>query len=97
MKPRALTNSIARLDLDNLFELRHTSEVYDDSADDDHGGGAFDQLVLPPGHKKMVISLISQHVRNKGRVDKNEQMDIIRGKGEPGRYETRKITTRAKQ
>jgi len=43
---------------------------------------AFDQLVLPPGHKKMVLSLIAQHYRDKesGTAD-TEQVDIVRGKG----------------
>lgn len=45
-------------------------------------GSAFDQLVLPPGHKKMVLSLIAQHYRDKesGNTD-TEQVDIVRGKG----------------
>ena len=43
---------------------------------------AFDQLVLPEGHKKMVLSLIAQHFRDKesGTTD-TEQVDIVRGKG----------------
>jgi len=42
----------------------------------------FDQLVLPPGHKEMVLSLIAQHYRDKesGTAD-TEQVDIVRGKG----------------
>jgi hypothetical protein len=44
----------------------------------------FDQLVLPPGHKEMVLSLIAQHYRDKesGTAD-TEQVDIVRGKGTP--------------
>lgn len=44
---------------------------------------AFDQLVLPEGHKDVVMSLISQHYRNKdsGRRSIN-QSDIVKGKGE---------------
>lgn len=46
------------------------------------GQGAFGQLVLPPGHKKMVLSLISQHFRNKESQESNDkQVDIVRGKG----------------
>ncbi|KAH6847754.1 hypothetical protein B0I37DRAFT_375764 [Chaetomium sp. MPI-CAGE-AT-0009] len=41
---------------------------------------AFDQLVLPPGHKDMVKSLITQHFRDKESGDR-EQTDIVRGKG----------------
>lgn len=44
--------------------------------------GAFDQLVLPKGHKDMVLSLVSQHFRNKARQSqKDQQIDIVRGKG----------------
>lgn len=46
---------------------------------------AFDQLVLPDGHKDMVQSLIAQHLRDKeaGRKPSRrvQQMDIVRGKG----------------
>ncbi|KAK0704490.1 hypothetical protein B0H67DRAFT_498311 [Lasiosphaeris hirsuta] len=41
---------------------------------------AFDQLVLPPGHKDMVKSLITQHFRDKESADA-ESNDIVRGKG----------------
>jgi len=42
----------------------------------------FEQLVLPQGHKAMVLSLIAQYYRDKesGTAD-TEQMDIIQGKG----------------
>lgn len=46
---------------------------------------AFDQLVLPKGHKEMVLSLIAQHFRDKESASKEsketQQVDIIRGKG----------------
>ncbi|OJD28646.1 aaa family atpase [Diplodia corticola] len=47
---------------------------------------AFDQLVLPPGHQTMILSLIAQHFRDKDASRKddageNEQVDIVRGKG----------------
>ena len=46
---------------------------------------AFDQLVLPAGHKKVVLSLVAQHFRNKELVRKggggDEEVDIVRGKG----------------
>jgi hypothetical protein len=41
---------------------------------------AFDQLVLPPGHKDMVLSLIAQHFRDKESKEK-QQFDIVAGKG----------------
>lgn len=41
-----------------------------------------DQLVLPPGHKNIVKSLISQHFQDKntGR-NEAEEKDVVRGKG----------------
>ena len=43
---------------------------------------AFEQLVLPRGHKDMLGSLISQHFRDKkSEAADNEQRDIVRGKG----------------
>lgn len=47
---------------------------------------AFDQLVLPDGHKNMVRSLVAQHFRDKDSARKGSketrQVDIVRGKGE---------------
>ncbi|RYP92923.1 hypothetical protein DL770_000973 [Monosporascus sp. CRB-9-2] len=44
----------------------------------------FDQLVLPKGHKEMVVSLIAQHFRDKDSSSKEsketQQVDIVRGK-----------------
>lgn len=43
---------------------------------------SFDQLVLPPGHKEMVLSLVAQHYRNKDAAfPSRAQSDIVRGKG----------------
>lgn len=43
---------------------------------------AFDQLVLPVGHKNIVLSLISQHYRNRDSGRRSiDQSDIVRGKG----------------
>ncbi|KIW97213.1 uncharacterized protein Z519_02605 [Cladophialophora bantiana CBS 173.52] len=54
----------------------------DDLDDDESDKTAFGRLVLPRGHKKMVLSLIAQHFRNKeAQQDKDEQDDIVRGKG----------------
>ncbi|KAH8879758.1 P-loop containing nucleoside triphosphate hydrolase protein [Thozetella sp. PMI_491] len=42
----------------------------------------FDQLVLPPGHKDMVKSLIAQHFRDKKMATLDvDYSDIVRGKG----------------
>lgn len=43
---------------------------------------AFGRLVLEKGHKNMIVSLITQHFRDKGVKGAHmEQVDIIRGKG----------------
>ncbi|KAK5989730.1 hypothetical protein PT974_07989 [Cladobotryum mycophilum] len=43
---------------------------------------AFDRLVLPKGHKEMVLSLIAQHFRDKeSSTAQTEQVDLVRGKG----------------
>jgi hypothetical protein len=47
---------------------------------------AFDQLVLPKGHKRVLLSLIAQHFRDKEATRKKgsgveDQVDIVRGKG----------------
>ncbi|KAL8376084.1 hypothetical protein RB595_007278 [Gaeumannomyces hyphopodioides] len=43
---------------------------------------AFDKLVLPKGHKEIVMSLIGQHFQDKARKNQEiEETDIVRGKG----------------
>jgi hypothetical protein len=67
-----------------MSAVRSTGSATEQSDDDleEGGQGAFGQLVLPPGHKKMVLSLISQHFRNKESKESNDkQLDIVRGKG----------------
>ncbi|CAJ0551548.1 Ff.00g114780.m01.CDS01 [Fusarium sp. VM40] len=78
--------SWAKLDLTHLTHVTDSVDgsvaINDDDTEDDKT--AFGQLVLPPGHKKMVLSLISQHFRNKASQrerDRDEQVDIVRGKG----------------
>lgn len=85
---------IAELDLTYLSQIkpvgrRHSNAEAGDvdeksqkEKDPDEGKTAFDQLVLPPGHKEMVLSLIAQHYRDKesGNTD-TDQVDIVRGKG----------------
>ncbi|KAJ4246300.1 hypothetical protein NW762_013651 [Fusarium torreyae] len=77
--------SWAQLDLTYLTHVTDPSDgttpaVADGSQDD---RTAFGRLVLPRGHKDMVLSLISQHFRNKVMQedrDRDEQVDIVRGK-----------------
>ncbi|KAF8853902.1 P-loop containing nucleoside triphosphate hydrolase protein, partial [Acephala macrosclerotiorum] len=75
----------AQLDLSYLEYIDNDDDGHDVDAEDndsDEEAGdksAFGRLVLPKGHKKMVLSLIAQHFRNKGSQD--EQADIVRGKG----------------
>ncbi|KAF4454438.1 Protein MSP1 [Fusarium austroafricanum] len=78
--------SWAQLDLTHLTHVTDLVDepvtINDDDTEDDKT--AFGQLVLPPGHKKMVLSLISQHFRNKAMQrerERDEQVDIVRGKG----------------
>lgn len=57
----------------------------DDAKVDENGDlpqPAFEQLVLPEGHKTIVLSLISQHYRNRDSGRHSiEHSDIVRGKG----------------
>jgi hypothetical protein len=73
-------NLLAELDLTYMEDAT-------DSDDQSHENGdvpqpAFDQLVLPDGHKNIVLSLISQHYRNRDTGRRSiDQSDIVRGKG----------------
>ncbi|KAH7215593.1 hypothetical protein DER44DRAFT_637613, partial [Fusarium oxysporum] len=78
--------SWAQLDLTHLTHVTDSVDASangnDDETEDDKT--AFGRLVLPPGHKNMVLSLVSQHFRNKAAQrdrDSDEQVDIVRGKG----------------
>ncbi|KAK4104489.1 hypothetical protein N658DRAFT_513365 [Parathielavia hyrcaniae] len=59
----------------------------DRAADGKSGGGqkrpatAFDRLVLENGHQHMIVSLISQHFRDKSATSDTEQFDNVKGKG----------------
>lgn len=83
---------LASLDLTYLSPITSLSraESHEEAADAenktekqvDKSESAFEQLVLPPGHKEMVLSLIAQHFRDKESVTADtEQVDIVRGKG----------------
>jgi hypothetical protein len=66
----ALTHSSAQLDLTYLGPAK--------------GENTFDLLVLPPGHRDMVESLVTQHYLDKASAtDETDEMDIVRGKGIP--------------
>ncbi|KAK7418117.1 hypothetical protein QQX98_004092 [Neonectria punicea] len=46
------------------------------------GENTFDLLVLPPGHRNMVESLVTQHYLDMASAsDETDEMDIVRGKG----------------
>ena len=79
----------AQLDLTHLTDIVGSggndtlgANESDDETDTDDDKSAFGRLVLPGGHKDMVLSLVSQHFRNKkNQQGKDEQVDIVRGKG----------------
>ena len=77
--------SIAQLDLEYLSDVNDANEgetAVDEDDEDEDDKTAFGRLVLPEGHKEMVLSLISQHFRNKvSQKGREEQVDIVRGKG----------------
>lgn len=51
---------------------------------EEHGSG-FDSLVLPSGHKEMLLALVQTHSKGKnveaGLAAENRQMELVRGKG----------------
>ena len=65
------------------IESRRNDDSDDEESDD--GKSSFSKLVLPSGHKKMVLSLVSQHFRNKAsQKSLDERVDIVKGKGTIG-------------
>jgi hypothetical protein len=65
------------------IDLADLVDVQVERGDAEHGQETpFDKLVLPPGHKQMIQSLIAQHFRDKeSGKGRNEQVDFVRGKG----------------
>ncbi|KLU91964.1 hypothetical protein MAPG_10912 [Magnaporthiopsis poae ATCC 64411] len=61
----------------------HTKESINmPSMCDSHRRTAFDLLVLPDGHKEIVMSLVGQHFHDRAlKSQKNQEVDIVRGKG----------------
>lgn len=71
---------IAELDLTYMEDAAENEEKSNESKGTPQS--AFEQLVLPEGHKNIVLSLISQHYRNKDSGRRSiDQSDIVRGKG----------------
>ncbi|KAH8810789.1 hypothetical protein F5884DRAFT_260292 [Xylogone sp. PMI_703] len=81
----------ARLDLSYLTDT-YPSETFPLTTRDDNKQSnqanrkkpltAFDRLVLEDGHQSMIISLITQHFRDKNsKAGQGEQVDIVKGKG----------------
>ncbi|KAK3333062.1 P-loop containing nucleoside triphosphate hydrolase protein, partial [Cercophora scortea] len=83
----------AKLDLTYLRPVQ-TPQLGDENDKEDTTGtgkkkrkkSAFEQLVIPPKHKDMVMSVIAQHFRDKSRDKESgatysNQVDLVRGKG----------------
>lgn len=69
--------------INNQKRITRAEKGQDDDSDQDtdpEDDTAFGQLVLPPGHKKMVKSLVAQHFRDKESKEE-QQVDIVSGKG----------------
>lgn len=89
--------NLAQLDIDHLFELYDPQFDVDGQGSGSGSGNpavtenerpakkqvqAFDRLVLQDGHRDMIVSLITQHFRDKAvATASREQVDIVKGKG----------------
>ncbi|KAF6836635.1 hypothetical protein CMUS01_05339 [Colletotrichum musicola] len=80
----------AKLDLSFLTEanLPETSNVSDAGKDVEETKNkkrpvtAFDRLVLDNRHRRLIVSLVSQHFRDKeSKTGRSEEFDIVKGKG----------------
>ncbi|EHK19764.1 uncharacterized protein TRIVIDRAFT_156071, partial [Trichoderma virens Gv29-8] len=79
----------AKLDLSYITDVHPSipTDVGDNSAvepnvDEVEPGNALDRLVLEEGHRNMIVSLISQHFREKASSrSQKEEFDIVKGKG----------------
>lgn len=87
---------LAQLDIDHLFELYDPGPLGLDASASVTGDSAgiknerpvknqvqaFGRLVLQDGHRDMIVSLITQHFRDKAiATASREQFDIVKGKG----------------
>ena len=78
-------DSVAALDLNYLSEIdeAHKARGEFQGSRGQLPRAAFDRLVLPDEHKRLIQSLVAQHFRDKENwTAKDEQLDIVRGKGE---------------
>jgi hypothetical protein len=78
---------VAKLDLTYLTDDQPSdlTQVGSSDREKDHAERktAFDRLVLPPGHTDMILSLITQHFRDKESArSHSDYTDIVRGKGQ---------------
>ncbi|KAF7526245.1 hypothetical protein G7054_g10817 [Neopestalotiopsis clavispora] len=56
-----------------------------DATPPENNSDGFNQLVLPPGHKEVVTSMIAKHFRDRKAASSSHiQTDIVRGKGDLG-------------
>ncbi|GAP85103.2 hypothetical protein SAMD00023353_2200320 [Rosellinia necatrix] len=74
----------AQLDITYLSEYQQLKAESENEKNVGEGAeepkSAFDQLVLPTGHKDMILSLITQHFRDKESI-LDQRTDVVRGKG----------------
>ncbi|KAI1075125.1 hypothetical protein F5B20DRAFT_560864 [Whalleya microplaca] len=77
------TRKFRKLDVMYLSQVHGSqSRIGEEQAYPHSRERAFDKLVLPPGHKEMVKSLIVQHFRDKqAATSDDDYSDLIRGKG----------------
>jgi hypothetical protein len=91
-KMTALTiATIAKLDLSYITDVHPSSNadnmedntVKEPKKEEVEPNTALDRLVLEEGHRNMIVSLISQHFREKASLRSQiEQFDIVKGKGD---------------
>jgi hypothetical protein len=74
------TRKWAQLNLAHISNVSYNSDVLASTADQSNKKApktAFDDLVLPPGHKEVILSLVAQHFRD----EEHHEVDIFQGKG----------------
>ncbi|KAJ4314293.1 hypothetical protein N0V94_006513 [Neodidymelliopsis sp. IMI 364377] len=74
------TRKWAQLNLAHISDVSYNSDIFASTADQSSKKAsktAFDDLVLPPGHKEVILSLVAQHFRD----EEHHEVDIFQGKG----------------
>lgn len=74
------TRKWAEMNLMYISEVEYKKRKALESSDNPSTGGmktAFEELVLPAGHKDVIVSLVAQHFRDQGQ----HEIDLFRGKG----------------